>query len=125
MTPIDDHISTWLGRLETELASDDPAVRHDAMADAREHLVAARAELDDDATDADVQRLLEEYGDPVEVAESYRDAERLLHGDRPERAGHADIDHDIVAATPAVAIATSVPGWFGIVRDVDAWARST
>ncbi len=82
MTPIDDRITDWLARLERELAYDDAAVRHDAVADAREHLMAARADLPDDADDGAVAELLADYGDPVEVANSYRDAERCSTASR-------------------------------------------
>jgi hypothetical protein len=120
MTPIDDRITTWIASLERELADDDAAVRQDAVADAREHLLAARAELPDDADDAQVRALLDEYGDPVEVANSYRDAERLIHGERPATPRET--------GTQAITVATATPGvrppaagWFSVIRDQEAW----
>lgn len=113
MSPIHDHITAWLDRLAVELDGDDPAVRHDALSDAREHLIAAHAELGPDADDAAIASLLAEYGDPTEVAESYRAAERLLHGDAPTAAAPANT---------AVDRPSPKARWFAVVRDVDAWS---
>ena len=148
MTPIDDRITHWLTQLERELRDDDPALRHDAMADAREHLVTAREELPADAGDEEVGQLLADYGEPSEVAESYRAADRLVHGepsagpsastaatapvpvvDAGEGASIGD-DTAAAASTPLPRTDEPVeertpapaPSWFGVVRDPDAWA---
>jgi len=124
MTPIDDRIASWLLQLEQELASDDPALRHDAMTDAREHLTSARAELPIEADDAQVEQLVLDYGTPAEVAESYRAADRLLHdGHAPAAATTAPMPVAADAAEPGEpAAAAPQPSWFGVVRDPDAWA---
>ncbi|MCW2925899.1 MAG: hypothetical protein JWM98_3303 [Thermoleophilia bacterium] len=119
MTPIDDRITAWLDQLERELGGDDPAIRHDAVADAREHLVAARGELGDDASDEAVSELLDQYGSPQEVADSYRDAERLLLGEPPARPdAHATAPMHAVDVAPSEA----GPGWLSVVRDPEAWS---
>jgi len=121
MNPIHDRITAWLGRLAAELDSDDPAVRQDALSDAREHLVSAYSELGLDADDAAVASLLAEYGDPTEVADSYRAAERLLHGQEPI-AATAGAAIATAASDPEVGQAKARARWLTVVRDLDAWS---
>lgn len=123
MIPIHDRITAWLDRLAAELDGDDPAVRQDALSDAREHLISAFAELGPDADDAAVASLLADYGDPAEVADSYRAAERLLHRDAPIVATVGGATATAAAAAgPELGQSNARARWFAVVRDLDAWS---
>lgn len=76
MTKTIDSPREYLEALRRELAGSDKALLHDALYDAEDHL---RAIQDDSGSDADekllAERLLEEYGDPAEVAAAYRETD--------------------------------------------------
>ena len=115
MTPSNEQITTWIARLDTELAGDDPALRRDAVGDASDHLTAEYERLGPDASDAAVTQLLDAYGDPVEVADSYRAAERLLGG-APRDAAPAPVE-PMAPETPE-----RPARWFAVAADPQAWS---
>ncbi|MFH1998885.1 MAG: sensor domain-containing protein [Planctomycetota bacterium] len=73
-------IASYLDRLKALLAKSDPAVLHDALADAEEHLYAALDQAIEEqpglSEDAALQLIMNEYGRPEEVAAAYRDFEQ-------------------------------------------------
>ncbi|HVS04179.1 MAG TPA: sensor domain-containing protein [Thermoanaerobaculia bacterium] len=73
-------IDGYLERLRAELAGSDPALVQDALGSAEEYLRSEQAELaarGESIAEAElVQRTLERFGTPREVAEAYRDSER-------------------------------------------------
>jgi hypothetical protein len=107
-----EEIRSYLERLRKELATSDPAVVQDALADAEDHLRAAiaRARNDDrNASEGGIwQRVVEQYGSPVEVAEGYRQFESMVTpGIAPPEERE---DHGFIAR------------FLGVVRDPRAYA---
>lgn len=119
MNRIDVQLAAWLDRLAAALAADDPAVRHDALSQARERLLAALASIGPDADDRAVTSLLADYGDPVEVARSYRMAERRSHGN-DQRSAQITLPATLQGSTAAPTLPPAP--WFGVVRDSGAWS---
>ena len=75
-------IDAYLDHLRSALAGSDPALIQDALSDSEEHL---RSALDTALAETPgldegqaLPGLLEKYGEPVEVAAAYRDAEAFL-----------------------------------------------
>jgi len=85
-------IEEYLDALKSEMKDADPALVRDALADAREHLTTAQAELrlaSPKTKEADaLKKVMEEYGTPEETASAYREVERrtspaLKQGEQP------------------------------------------
>jgi hypothetical protein len=72
-------ISAYLKQLKTELSGSDPATVQDALSDAEEYLRSGVSQILRDTPDlsenAALQRVVEEYGTPAEVAGAYREIE--------------------------------------------------
>lgn len=106
-TPHPQTIKAFLAELRTRLKGQPPALIQDALADAEEHLRAARADQPD-RPEADVlAELIETYGTPQEVAGEYLAMEQALKGPfaGAERAETVD----------------SGPGFFGVLVDPKAY----
>src|SRR5689334_23359831 len=73
-------IEEYLEALKTEMKDADPALVQDALADAREHLSTALAEIREASPkkkEADaLKKVIEEYGTPEETASAYSEVER-------------------------------------------------
>ncbi len=72
-------ISAFLRQLKTELTGSDPATVQDALSDAEEYLRSGVNQIlegtPDISEEAALQRVIEEYGTPAEVAGAYREIE--------------------------------------------------
>jgi Putative sensor len=72
-------ISAYLAQLKNELSGSDPATAQDALSDAEEYLRSGVSQILKDtpelSEDAALQRVVEEYGTPAEVAGAYREIE--------------------------------------------------
>ena len=77
-----ERVDDYLDTLKNELSGADPATVQDALADAEEHLRTGLGQLlktDPDLTEsAALQRVVEEYGSPGEVAAAYRQIEERV-----------------------------------------------
>ena len=126
-------IDTYLDDLRRALAGADPAVIHDALFDAEEHLrsefAAAQAAPQASPFDADaaLESIMEAYGTPQEVAAAYLEAEG-----RPATAGPPVLGENTATAVitapgvtqgPGLSVASSVSwaSFFGVVTDRRTW----
>lgn len=104
-----DPVRIYISQLSAALEGCDPALRHDALVDAEQHLrAAARAGVP-------MERAIADYGTPAEVAQAYRDTSRMdaaglrrplplppcAPPDAPSRGGFARIPIIGVWAQPA------------------------
>ena len=75
-------VSEYLEALKREMAGSDPAIIQDALSDAEDHLrsaLAAQLELLPDTSENEVlQGVIEEYGQPEEVAGAYKEIEHRI-----------------------------------------------
>jgi hypothetical protein len=73
-------IEEYLDALKVEMEDSDPALLQDALADAREHLTTALAELRAASPKAKaaaaLKKVIQEYGTPEETATAYQEIER-------------------------------------------------
>jgi hypothetical protein len=78
-------IEEYLDALKDEMKDADPALVQDALADAREHLSTALAEVRETSPktkEADaLKKVIEEYGAPEETASAYKEVERRTSPD--------------------------------------------
>lgn len=110
-------IQSYLGDLKTALKGADKATVQDALADAEEHLRTAleteRAETEELEESEALSAIIQEYGEPAEIAEAYKAWESSLP--------------PALAATPAARRASSTangktyPGFFAVYADPRAW----
>jgi hypothetical protein len=119
----DELISNYLLDLKAALKGSDKATVQDALADAEEHLRTAleteKAEKEDLAENDALEKIIQDYGEPEEIAAAYKSWETGLP--------------PVLAATPAarrtstsangtsVGRASAYPGFFGIFSDPLAW----
>lgn len=105
-----DSIEAYLAELEKELAGSDPAVIHDALADAEEHLRTALEhvlEKQEAKSEAEALRsIIDSYGAPKEIASEYREAETLTGS----AIAHRKPDRMI-----------GVLGFLGVISEPGAW----
>jgi uncharacterized membrane protein len=100
-------IKAFLAELRTRLKGQPPALIQDALADAEEHLRAARADAAD-KSEADVlAEIIETYGTPQEVAGEYLAMEQAIKG-------------PFAGADRAEAVDQG-PGFFGVLVDPKAY----
>ena len=117
MKTTDELIQTYLDDLKAELKGMDRATVQDALADAEEHL---RNALESEKTDKKdlveseaLARIINEYGEPAEIAEAYQTWETSLPA--------------ALAATPAARRTSAstngkvYQGFFGVFADPRAW----
>lgn len=71
MTPIDSLVDSYLGAVAREAADLPPQRRAELLADLREHIATARAELETQ-TEAGVREILDRLGDPASIAAEAR-----------------------------------------------------
>jgi uncharacterized membrane protein len=105
------NIEEYLEKLKRELKGSDPALIQDALSDAEEHLRNALEEsvekMPGISEEEALQRLVERYGAPSEVASAYKEIESRVH--------------------PALAVSETLVSrphrskFFGVVADAQAW----
>jgi uncharacterized membrane protein len=115
----DELIQTYLTDLKTALKDADKATVQDALADAEEHLRSAleteRAETEELEDTEALKAIIQDYGEPAEIAEAYQSWETGLP--------------PALAATPAArrtaatanGTTKAYPGFFGVYADPRAW----
>jgi uncharacterized membrane protein len=113
----DELINSYLADLKAALTGADKATVQDALADAEEHLRTAleteKAEKEDLVENEALGNIIQEYGEPAEIAEAYQTWETSLPA--------------ALAATPAArrtadrANGKTYPGFFGVFSDPRAW----
>ena len=109
----DDHVETYLSRLEGELAGLPHERRHELLGEIRAHIEEARAELSPD-DEAGLLTVLERLGDPAEIA-----AEAGSRGERvPGRVGGRELLTVVLLLVGGVLV--PLVGW--IVGLVLLWA---
>jgi hypothetical protein len=79
-SPLDRLVDEWLDRVERAAADLPPDQRGELLADLREHIAVARADLSPE-TEAGVRTILERLGDPAMIAEEARHGEPSAHGE--------------------------------------------
>ncbi len=100
-------IEQYLEALREALQGADPALVHDALYDAEEHLRAELAQRPDLDEAAMLAQVADSYGDPQEVADAYRASERNVQA---------------ALRTPAPKARTSGLGrFFGVYADTRTW----
>ncbi len=113
MMTTEERIRTYLSELRAELKGADKATIQDALSDAEEHLRTALAvegeNRDRTVAEDRLEKIIQEYGPPGEVAEAYRSWEStqppaLARPAAPEKESRA-----------------GYPGFFGIYADPRAW----
>ena len=104
-------IGQYLRRLERRLQGQDPALVQDALYDAEEFLRASLGDLDPEEPADSMPEVIESFGSPEEVAESYLDADMRLP------AGLAG-----ALAQPGRRPAGLVARFFGVVLDPMAYS---
>ena len=121
MNKTDQTINTYLNELKSALQTADKATVQDALADAEEHLrTALHSELQahEEAQPEEVlEKIIEEYGPPQEIAEAYLSWERTSQSPTlpVSKSGRGqDLPH---SARPE----RKHPGFFGIFADPRAW----
>ena len=119
MKTTDELINTYLADLKTALTGADKATVQDALADAEEHLRTAleseKAEKEDLVENEALGGIINDYGDPEEIAQAYKTWEGSLP--------------TALTGTPAARRSTSTtngragayPGFFGVFADPRAW----
>jgi uncharacterized membrane protein len=105
-------VEEYLARLEKELAGSDPAITHDALADAEEHLRNALEQatgVEEGVSEAEtLAAIIEKYGSPEEIAASYRDI--------------ATLTQPTFSAARPVDAKSTITRFFSVIVDARAWA---
>jgi len=119
----DELIRTYLSDLKAALRGADKATVQDALADAEEHLrTALENELaeNDEVTESEVLRsIIQDYGEPAEIAQAYRSWEAALP---PALAETPAARRAATQGTGTTGRAgNAYPGFFGVYADPRAW----
>jgi uncharacterized membrane protein len=117
----DELIRTYLDELKAALKQADGATRQDALADAEEHLRTAlesqKAEGEDLVESEALAAIIQEYGEPAEIAEAYLDWESGL----PPALAATPAARRTAATANGTPGAKTYPGFFGVYADPRAW----
>jgi hypothetical protein len=117
-------IDDYLSQLKKELSGSDLAVIQDALSDAEEHLRTAlkSATSNNDTTESEaLQRIIEEYGTPEEIATAYREIEDRIP---PAFATRVSYSEETKEETEEQTIKDERPLWrrfFAVVLDLRVW----
>jgi hypothetical protein len=125
-TVADRLVAEYLARLDAALRDLPAARREELLEQVTEHIATARAELGDEASEADIRTLLERLGDPAAIA---ADAdERRADGIEPARPRPGWREIAALVLLPIGGIVIPVIGWFvgvALLWSSDQWsARS-
>ena len=115
-------IQTYLDDLKAALRGSDKATIQDALADAEEHLRTAleteKAENKELVENEAIQRIIQEYGEPEEIASAYQSWESNL----PAALAQTPAARRSTATANGTAEAAGTyPGFFGVFADPRAW----
>ena len=114
-----DPVRRYLTQLELELATQDAALRHDALIDAESHLRAAIA------AGATPERAVADYGEPAEIAAAYVAAERAQPAWRraPEPQSAHPAAHGAAPSTAGPSASATLPATgFRAIPVIGIWA---
>ena len=120
MKTADELIKSYLDDLKTALRGADKATVQDAMADAEEHLRSAleTEDADKEAESSAIQAIIQEYGEPEEIAQAYKNWEVSLP---PALAATPAARRVAATANGENPAAKKYPGFFGVFADPKAW----
>jgi hypothetical protein len=117
----DERIQVYLADLKAALRGADKATIQDALADAEEHLrTALESELAENADAADgetLQGIIQEYGDPQEIAQAYQSWEAAL----PPALASTPAARRVAGSGTNGTSTRSNQGFFGVYADPLAW----
>ncbi|MEU2616419.1 hypothetical protein ABZ570_33395 [Micromonospora sp. NPDC007271] len=120
MTSIDALVDNYLGAVAQAGADLSPQRREDLLADLREHITTARAELDPE-TEADVRTILDRLGDPASIVAEARQDEPpqpastpAANSQVPQRRSSARVWIAVVAVLGVALAACIAAGVFGL-----------
>ncbi|GGM42947.1 hypothetical protein GCM10011608_29550 [Micromonospora sonchi] len=119
MTSIDSLVDSYLGAVAQAGADLSPQRREDLLADLREHITTARAELDPE-TEAGVRTILDRLGDPASIAAEARQDEPsqpasmpATNSHVPQRRSSSRVWIAVLAVLGAVLVACCIAGVLG------------
>ncbi len=117
MKTTDELINSYLADLKAALTGADKATVQDALADAEEHLRTAleteKAEKEDLVENEALGNIIQEYGEPTEIAEAYKTWEGSLPA--------ALAETPAARRSAATVNGRAYPGFFGVFADPRAW----